>query len=39
MATVPATTLSTQATTIAQPGVTEQTAGLDVVPFIRMSKE
>ena len=39
MATVPATTLSTQATTIAQPDVTEQMTGLDVVPFLRMSKE
>lgn len=39
MATVPATTLSTQATTIAQPDVTEQVTGLDVVPFLRMSKE
>ena len=39
MATVPATTLSTQATTIAQPDVAEQVTGSDVVPFIRMSKE
>ena len=39
MATVPATRLSTQATTIAQPTVTEQMTGFDVVPFLRMSKE
>jgi len=39
MATVPATTLPTQATTIAQPDVTDQMTGLDVVPFLRMSKE
>ena len=39
MATVPATTLSTKAMTIAQPDVTEQMTGFDVVPFLRMSKE
>ena len=39
MATVPTATLSTQDTTIAQPTVTDQVAGFDVVPFLRMSKE
>jgi len=39
MAIVPTTTLSTQDTTIAQPDVTEQMTGFDVVPFLRMSKE
>ena len=39
MAIVPTTTLPTQDTTIAQPDVTEQMTGFDVVPFLRMSKE
>lgn len=39
MAIVSTTTLPTQDTTIAQPDVTEQMTGFDVVPFLRMSKE